>query len=67
MLEWDGHYLALTGQYSTISRGEPDPTKLVAVTDTLSADILPAGEQFVTYQQSPAGEVFRGVAFAPQP
>src|SRR5271157_170227 len=57
---------AITGQYSTISGGEPDPTRLVAVTDTLSATTLPAGEQFVTYQQSPAGQVFRGVAFAPQ-
>ena len=57
---------AITGQYSTFSTGEPDPTRLVAVTDNLAATSLPGGEQFTTLQQSAAGEVFRGVAFAPQ-
>ena len=71
---------AITAQTSTISGGEPDPTKLVAVTDLLAATRLPVGgedgqwdgnhgalEQFATLQQSRAGEVFRGVAFAPHP
>ena len=71
---------AITAQTSTISGGEPDPTKLVAVTDVITATQLPAGddrdygqwsdyqgtlEHFVTLQQSRSGEVFRGVAFAP--
>jgi hypothetical protein len=73
---------AITAQYSTISIGEPDPTKLVAVTDVIDATKLPVEddqnhgqwgddhvtlEQFVTLQQSRSGEVFRGVAFAPAP
>jgi hypothetical protein len=73
---------AVTAQYSTISIGEPDPTKLVAVTDVIDATKLPVEddqndgrwgddhvtlEQFVTLQQSRSGEVFRGVAFAPAP
>ena len=73
---------AITAQYSTISIGEPDPTKLVAVTDVIDATKLPVEddqnygrwgddhvtlEQFVTLQQSRSGEVFRGVAFAPVP
>lgn len=71
---------AITAQTSTISGGEPDPTKLVAVTDVITATQLPVGddqdygqwsdyqgtlEHFVTLQQSRSGEVFRGVAFAP--
>ena len=73
---------AITSQYSTISIGEPDPTKLVAITDVIDATKLPVEddqnygqwgddhatlEQFVTLQQSRSGEVFRGVAFAPAP
>jgi hypothetical protein len=76
---------AITAQTSTISGGEPDPTKLVMITDVLAATHLPTGdadrgdddrdrdgrpgslEQFVTLQASRAGEVFRGVAFAPMP
>ena len=71
---------AITAQTSSISGGEPDPTKLVAITDVLAATHLPVGdgedgdewsghkgtvEQFVTLQQSRSGEVFRGVALAP--
>jgi hypothetical protein len=74
---------AITAQTSTISGGEPDPTKLVMITDVLAATHLPTGDQdhddvdrgrddrdgnlekFVTLQASRAGEVFRGVAFAP--
>jgi hypothetical protein len=63
---------AVSAQTSAISGGEPDPTKLVAITDVLDATHLPAWdhadgrtERFVTLQQSRSGEVFRGVAFAP--
>jgi hypothetical protein len=71
---------AITAQTSTISGGEPDPTKLVAVTDVIAATQLPVDhdqdygqssdyqgtlEHFVTLQQSRSREVFRGVAFAP--
>jgi hypothetical protein len=62
---------AITAQYSTVSGGEPDPTRLVAIRDVLSATTLPKGsrakslEKFETLQQSRGGEVFRGVAFAP--
>lgn len=73
---------AITAQTSTVSGGEPDPTKLVAVTDEIAATQLPVDDgkgygnwsggkqtldQFVTLQQSRSGEVFRGVAFAPSP
>jgi hypothetical protein len=73
---------AVTAQTSEISGGEPDPTKLVMVTDLLDATMLPQQqprgdffdgrdrdqslEHFVTLQQSAAGDVFRGVALAPQ-
>ncbi|HBZ70923.1 MAG TPA: hypothetical protein DEP35_14785 [Deltaproteobacteria bacterium] len=63
---------AITAQFSTISGGEPDPTKLVAVIDRLEATSLPTEphpdgllENFFTLQISRSGEVFRGVAFAP--
>jgi hypothetical protein len=67
---------AISAQTSSISGGEPDPTKLVAVTDVLAATHLPIHgqdddedgrlERFVTLQQSRSGELFRGVAFAPR-
>jgi hypothetical protein len=66
---------AITAQTSTVSGGEPDPTKLVVVTDEIAATQLPiraSGEdggrrldRFTTLQQSRSGEVFRGVALAP--
>jgi hypothetical protein len=71
---------AITSQWSTVSNGEPDPTKLVTVTDELAATTLPTHhadgdddsgktwddrERFKTLRVSAAGEVFRGVAFAP--
>ena len=76
---------AITAQTSSISGGEPDPTKLVTITDVLAATALPAdGEQhhcgdrdrdahegslerFVTLQASRSSEVYRRVAFAPEP
>ena len=56
---------AITSQYSSISGGEPDPTSLVGITDSLAATTLPANEQFVTLQTSGLQEVYRGVAFIP--
>ena len=77
---------AITAQTSTISGGEPDPIRLVMITNVLAATHLPIDdpdhgdgdrdrddrhhgslERFVTLQASRAGEVFRGVAFAPTP
>jgi hypothetical protein len=58
---------AITAQVSTISGGEPDPTRLVAITDRLSATTLPGSESFTTLEESGAGEIFRGVALAPVP
>jgi hypothetical protein len=51
-----------------------DPNKLVKVTDLLKATTLPKGNgddddslgHFVTIRSAKAGEVLRGVAFAPQ-
>ncbi len=77
-VNWDGTVtlIAITAQFSSISGGEPDPTRLVTVTDRLSATSPPTDDhdfddlfhpigQFVTLQNSGAGEVFRGVALAP--
>jgi hypothetical protein len=56
---------------STVSGGGDqgaDPDQLVKVTDRLSATTLAAGDavdQFVTIRAAKSGEVFRGVAFAP--
>ncbi len=63
---------AVTAQFSTISGGEPDPTRLVTITDRLDAEALPAAgwfdddERFVTLQDAIAGEVLRGVSLAPR-
>jgi hypothetical protein len=56
---------AITAQYSTISGGEPDPTRLVAITDDLNATSPPFYSHFTTLASSQSGEVFRGVALAP--
>jgi len=64
---------AITSQFSSISGGEPDPTRLVMITDRLAATTLPSPgwfddeEQFVTLKESGASEVFRGVALALRP
>jgi hypothetical protein len=57
---------------STISaNGDPgaDPNKLVTVTDRVSDSTLPTGDWFLghffTIRRAEAGEVLRGVAFAP--
>ena len=70
---WDGSVtiFAITAQYSNISGGEPDPTRLVMVVDQPSAKSLATGfeafffDRFVTLQQAQSGDVFRGVALAP--
>jgi hypothetical protein len=62
---------AITAQFSSVSGGEPDPTRLVTVRDRLSAMSAPAASHddglgtFATLQVSKAGEVIRGVALAP--
>lgn len=56
---------AITAQSSSISGGEPDPDRLLAVSDPIGATTLPGSDTFITLQESGAGQVFRGVAFAP--
>jgi hypothetical protein len=68
---------AITSTLSTNGDQGADPNKLVKVTDVLSATTLPAAEatqhgdddarigHFVTIRSAHAGEVFRGVALAP--
>ena len=59
---------AITGNTSIISGGEPDPTSLVSITDPLSAMSLSTGgsyDTFSTLATSSVGNVFRGVAMAP--
>ena len=59
---------AITSTVSANGDQGADPNKLVKVTDLLSATTLPAGPNlgiFTTLRSAQAGEVFRGVAFAP--
>ena len=61
---------AITSTLSANGDQGADPNKLVKVTDLLSATTLPASGgnslgHFVTIQNAAAGEVLRGVAFAP--
>ncbi len=56
---------AVTAQFSAVSSGEPDPTSIVGITDSLAATTLPANEQFVTLQTAQSGELYRGVAYIP--
>lgn len=60
---------AITSTISANGDNGADPNNLVKVTDILSATTLPAGPyigHFFTLRSARAGEVFRGVAFAPQ-
>jgi len=67
---------AITSTISANGDQGADPNKLVKVNDILSATTLPTGDgyqgpyhfigHFVTLRSAKAGEVFRGVAFAPQ-
>jgi hypothetical protein len=56
---------AVTSTVSGSGDQGADPNKLVAITDKLSAAVLPAGEQFVTVRSASCGEVLRGVSFTP--
>lgn len=59
---------AVTSTLSANGDQGADPNKLVKVTDLLSATTLPTGGglgQFTTVRSAAAGEVLRGVAFAP--
>jgi hypothetical protein len=56
---------AVTTAIGGVSDYGADPNKLVSVTDATNATALPAGEQFTTLRTAAAGDVFRGVAFAP--
>jgi hypothetical protein len=58
---------AVTSTLSANGDQGADPNKLVKVTDLLSATTLPTGGlgHFTTVRSAAAGEVLRGVAFAP--
>lgn len=61
---------AITSTISTHGHQGADPNKLVTVTDRLKAVSLPASNShgwghFTTLRTAQAGEVLRGVAFAP--
>jgi hypothetical protein len=58
---------AVTSTVSASGDQGADPNKLVKVTDLLSATTLPTGGlgHFTTVRSAAAGEVLRGVAFAP--
>jgi hypothetical protein len=64
---------AVTSTVSTSGDQGADPNLLVKVTDRLDATTLPTDDKhhpwlgrFVTLRKAKAGEVFRGVAFAPE-
>ena len=56
---------AVTSTVSANGDTGADPNKLVVITDILSATTPEANEQFLTLRTAAAGEVLRGVAFAP--
>jgi len=56
---------AVTSTVSTNGDQGADPNKLVSITDTLASATLPASEAFTTLRTANAGEVLRGIAFAP--
>jgi hypothetical protein len=63
---------AVTSTVSLSGDQGADPNKLVKVTDILKATTLPKADgffgigRFVTIRSAQAGEVLRGVTFAPQ-
>jgi hypothetical protein len=60
---------AITSTVSANGDNGADPNKLVKVTDVISATTAPSGGWLGTFQtvrSARAGEVFRGVAFAPK-
>jgi hypothetical protein len=56
---------AITSTVSGSGDQGADPNKLVMITDTLSAQTLPAKEQFTTVETAAFAEVLRGVSFTP--
>lgn len=56
---------AITSTVSGNGDQGADPNKLVVITDRLAAAGLPAAESFKTVRTARAGEVLRGVSFAP--
>jgi hypothetical protein len=56
---------AVTSTIGGVSDYGANPNKLVAITDTSAATMLPASEHFTTLQTASAGDVLRGVSFAP--
>ncbi|MGB6690984.1 MAG: hypothetical protein WBE76_24390 [Terracidiphilus sp.] len=68
---WDGTVtiFAITSTISTNGDTGADPNKLVKVTDRVSDTTLPSGDgylgHFFTIRSAKAGEVLRGVTFAP--
>jgi uncharacterized protein (TIGR03437 family) len=56
---------AVTSTVSTNGDLGADPNQLVSITDTIAATTLPASESFTTLRTAVAGEVLRGISFAP--
>jgi hypothetical protein len=56
---------AITSTVSGNGDQGADPNKLVRITDSLAATLLPAGERFATIRTARFGEVLRGVSFTP--
>ncbi|HUI95429.1 MAG TPA: hypothetical protein VLX44_06735 [Xanthobacteraceae bacterium] len=56
---------AITSTVSGNGDTGADPNKLVKITDTLAAAVLPAGERFATIRTARLAEVLRGVSFTP--
>ncbi|MBO0871507.1 MAG: hypothetical protein J2P15_23390, partial [Micromonosporaceae bacterium] len=56
---------AVTTAIGGVSDYGADPNKLVSITDAPAATSPAPGEQFSTLRTAAAGDVFRGVAFAP--
>jgi uncharacterized protein (TIGR03437 family) len=56
---------AVTSTVSANGDQGADPNKLVSITDTLAATTAPAAETFTTLRTAVAGEILRGISFAP--
>jgi hypothetical protein len=56
---------AVTSTVSGSGDQGADPNKLVAITDSLSATMLPGSENFTAVRAAGFGEVLRGVSFTP--
>jgi uncharacterized protein (TIGR03437 family) len=56
---------AVTSTVSANGDQGADPNKLVSVIDNLAATTVPASESFTTLRTAAAGEILRGISFAP--